>query len=63
MSIRQLTHVLMSCRRGYALVASKKVYFGVGGGVIEFLEELDKYNSSAEVVWEGRQVGRVILKI
>jgi hypothetical protein len=54
----------MSCSRDHVLVASKKVYFGVGGGVIEFLKELqDKYNSSAEVVWEGGQVGRVILKI
>ena len=53
----------MTCVRGQALVASKKVYFGVGGGVVEFLAELAKHHHQGEIVWEGGQVGRVIIRI
>jgi hypothetical protein len=44
-------------------VAAKKVYFGVGGGVTEFLSELSKHNRIGQIVWEGGQVSRVIIRI
>jgi protein-histidine N-methyltransferase len=62
-SLPQFTLVLVTCLGGHALIASKKVYFGVGGGVVEFLAELAKYDREATIVWEGGQVGRVIIKI
>ena len=52
-----------------ALVASKKVYFGVGGGVDEFLVLLERAGGWARVVWdsdwegEGGGVGRCILEV
>jgi len=55
--------VLVSCLGAYALVASKKVYFGVGGGVTEFFDGLAKHGHTGNVVWEGGQVGRVIIRI
>jgi protein-histidine N-methyltransferase len=62
-SLPQFTSVLVTCLRGQALVASKKVYFGVGGGVTEFLTELAKHNRTGSIVWEGGQVTRVIIQI
>ena len=58
-----------------ALVASKKVYFGVGGGVDEFLVLLEKAGGWARIVWDsdweggegigrsGGGVGRCILEV
>lgn len=47
-----------------ALVAAKKVYFGVGGGVEEFLAAVRARGGTGEVVWEsGGGVGRVILEV
>lgn len=50
-----------------ALIAAKKVYFGVGGGVDEFLGALKERGSEGNVVWEtegmGRGVGRCILEV
>ena len=48
-----------------AMVAVKQVYFGVGGGVEDFLRELKKIGGQSEVVWEkeGVGVGRVILGV
>ena len=63
MSLPQFTLVLVKCLRGHALVASKKIYFGVGGGITEFFNELAKHNRSGHIVWEGGQVGRVIIQI
>lgn len=62
-SLPQFTSVLLNASRGKALIASKKVYFGVGGGVTEFFEELTKRNRTGQIVWEGGQVGRVIIQI
>jgi protein-histidine N-methyltransferase len=62
-SLPQFTKVLVTCLRGQALIASKKVYFGVGGGIIEFERELAKYHRQGEIVWEGGQVGRVIVRL
>lgn len=48
-----------------ALIAAKKVYFGVGGGVDEFLEVLVARGGTGKVVWEsvGGGVGRLILEV
>ncbi|MCJ1469273.1 hypothetical protein MMC07_007906 [Pseudocyphellaria aurata] len=47
-----------------ALVAAKKFYFGVGGGVEEFLTAVKTRGGTADVVWEsGGGVGRVILEV
>lgn len=51
-----------------ALVAAKRIYFGVGGGVAEFERELYNQEPKAIVrtIWEtkgGDTVGRVILEI
>jgi len=62
-SLPQFTSVLVTCLRGHALVASKKIYFGVGGGINDFFNELAKHNRNGNIVWEGGQVGRVIIQI
>ena len=53
--------------RAKALVAAKKVYFGVGGGITGFLTELRKQGGSGEVIWEttgtGAGVERCILEV
>ena len=49
-----------------ALIAAKRVYFGVGGGVDEFLRVLGEMGGRGKVVWEtGPEsgVGRVILEV
>lgn len=47
------------------LVAAKRVYFGVGGGVDEFLRISKEKGGEAKLVWEseGSGVGRVILEV
>ena len=62
-SLPQFTDVLLNCTKGSALISSKKIYFGVGGGITEFQEELEKRNRSSQIVWEGGQVSRVILQV
>lgn len=72
-SIRPFTEVLMRTlnvtknagKRATALIAAKRVYFGVGGGVNEFLKVLEEYHGRAAFVWEspGPGVGRVILEV
>ncbi|KAG8904002.1 hypothetical protein FRB99_002414 [Tulasnella sp. 403] len=49
----------------FILVAAKVVYFGVGGGVKEFMEAVETAGGKAEVVWEitlgvARQVVQVM---
>ncbi|KAI9873112.1 MAG: hypothetical protein M1830_000819 [Pleopsidium flavum] len=48
-----------------ALIAAKKVYFGVGGGVDEFLEILTSMGGAAQevVAEDGQGVVRVVLEI
>lgn len=64
-----LIHILSSVeKRGgeaCALIAAKKIYFGVGGGVVEFLEVLVARGGTGKVVWEsfGGGVERVILEV
>lgn len=47
------------------LVAAKRVYFGVGGGVDEFLRALEERDVGSTVVWESSEtgVGRLILEV
>ncbi|KAL8799967.1 MAG: hypothetical protein Q9182_005504 [Xanthomendoza sp. 2 TL-2023] len=53
--------------RATALVAAKKVYFGVGGGVDEFTCAMREHGGAGEMVWStegmGSGVGRCILKL
>ena len=72
-SIRAFIHVLLelisntekSAGVVKAWVAAKRVYFGVGGGVNQFLRILEQMGGAATVVWEndGPGVGRVILEV
>ena len=49
------------------LVAAKKVYFGVGGGVDEFLDVLQQLGGEGKVVWStegsGSGVERCVLEV
>lgn len=79
-TIRPFTEVLLSLLRlpsnsslgcstagsHCALVAAKKIYFGVGGGIDEFLQVLDEMDGQGRVVWEteaGAGLGRVIIEV
>ena len=72
-SIHAFTHVLLKALKsaegilghGRALVAAKKIYFGVGGGVDEFLRVLSELGGKGTLVWESKDngVGRVIMDI
>ena len=52
-------------RTAKALIAAKKVYFGIGGGVDEFLSILQEKGGQARMVWEleGEGVNRLILEV
>lgn len=72
-SIGLFTELLMRTLKGgqnagggaTALIAAKCVYFGLGGGVDEFLKILADLDGRATVAWEstGSGVGRVILEV
>ncbi|MCJ1315448.1 hypothetical protein MMC15_000767 [Xylographa vitiligo] len=78
-SIREFTQTVLALLkansqrptdRAVALVAAKRVYFGVGGGVDEFLAVLAEMGGSARCVWDsseadggGHGVGRCILEV
>ena len=72
-SIRAFSDTLLSilgkgCALGgtaIAFVAAKRIYFGVGGGVEEFLKTLEETDGEASTVWEtrGAGVGRVVLQV
>ena len=72
-SIRSFTQVLLSMltkaqqkgSNAKALVAAKRVYFGVGGGTDEFLKVLGDMGGRGYIVWEtqGPGVGRVIIEV
>lgn len=49
-------------RSGRALVAAKKVYFGVGGSVVEFQRHLDLLNIQYQQLLTAGEVGRVVLE-
>lgn len=48
-----------------ALVAAKKIYFGLGGGVDEFTSILQESGGQSRIVWESEGVGvkRLILEV
>ncbi len=48
-----------------AFIAAKRMYFGVGGGVDEFLRILEELGGEAKMVWETEDtgVGRVIMQV
>jgi protein-histidine N-methyltransferase len=49
---------------GRALVAAKKIYFGVGGGIPDFVNELRRRNAQFESVSDHvGGVGRSVLKV
>ena len=72
-SIHAFTEVLLKALKsaeetygsGKALVAAKKLYFGVGGGVDEFLKVLNELGGKGETVWESKDKGirKVIVKV
>lgn len=72
-SIRAFTEVLIGVLKsaeetrgcGKAFVAAKKFYFGVGGGVDEFLGTLDALGGKGVMAWEseGEGVRRVIVEV
>ncbi|KAL9129771.1 MAG: hypothetical protein Q9217_001883 [Psora testacea] len=72
-SIRAFTQVLLDLLANAestggdarALVAAKRVYFGVGGGIDEFLTVLEHMGGAGTIVWEtkGAGVGRIIMEV
>ena len=72
-SIRPFTEVLMKTLRdaedvggtAVALIAAKRVYFGVGGGMDEFLKILEEFQGIATPVWEPTSpgIGKAILEV
>jgi protein-histidine N-methyltransferase len=60
-----LLALLKTSSRAYALVAAKRIYFGVGGGVDEFLRILNIHGGKADNAWSSGSAGleRMILRI
>lgn len=52
-------------RTAKALIAAKKVYFGIGGGIDDFVAILQENGGQASIVWEleGEGVDRAILEV
>ncbi|CAE6463416.1 unnamed protein product [Rhizoctonia solani] len=66
MSLPSLVRLLRDATgpSGKCLVAAKMVYFGVGGGIREFEQALERSGGSAKCVWEHREgVGRSIMQV
>ena len=49
----------------FGMVAAKQVYFGVGGGVEDFIREVKSIGGYSKTLWEreGTGVGRVVLGV
>ena len=72
-SIHAFTQVLLKTLEGAtkthghgrALVAAKKVYFGVGGGIDGFLKVLHELGGKGAIAWESKNEGisRVIVEV
>ncbi len=64
-----LLALLKRVRQGRALVAAKRVYFGVGGGVDEFKEKVARGGGvvgevrDSEILEGGTGVGRCLLEV
>lgn len=55
---------LLRASGGRRLIAAKRVYFGVGGGIREFVHEVEKTGGKADTVWETSSgVSRAILDV
>jgi protein-histidine N-methyltransferase len=51
-------------QRTLCLVAAKVFYFGVGGGVQEFVRAVEDESGTVDIVWEHREgVGRRIMRV
>ena len=52
-------------RPAIALVAAKRIYFGVGGGIDEFLVTLARLGGYGQLVWQSKDagVGRAIFEV
>ena len=76
-SLRDFTYTVLSLLsqhdspscKAIALVAAKRMYFGVGGGVNEFMAVLEELGGAGRHVWDssqeerGQGVGRCILEV
>lgn len=62
---RTVLNIVRSTAASRVLVAAKKVYFGVGGGVQEFVDVVQRYGGSVTPVLDvpGAGVGRVVLEV
>ncbi|KDE03995.1 hypothetical protein MVLG_05564 [Microbotryum lychnidis-dioicae p1A1 Lamole] len=56
--------------RGEQLIACKRIYFGVGGGEVEFVNQVEGRGGKVETVWPGQGtgeqrmgVGRTVLRV
>ena len=68
LSLVEVLQCLFNLVKGHvdctALIAAKKIYFGVGGGVDNFMRLLEERGRRTITVWEEPQgVGRVILNV
>ncbi|KZV73910.1 hypothetical protein PENSPDRAFT_626633 [Peniophora sp. CONT] len=63
-SIPPLLQVLRESKADTCLVAAKVLYFGVGGGVQEFVKAVEKQDGKVEDVWDQREgVARKIMSV
>ena len=63
-SIPPLLRVLRESKAEVCLVAAKVLYFGVGGGVQEFVKAVDKQGGKVQDVWDQREgVARKIMSV
>ncbi|SCZ95732.1 BZ3500_MvSof-1268-A1-R1_Chr8-1g09761 [Microbotryum saponariae] len=56
--------------KGEQLIACKRIYFGVGGGEVEFVTQVEGRGGKVETVWPGQEageqrmgVGRTVLRV
>ena len=67
-TVLDLLHYSGEASRSRALVAAKKVYFGVGGGVDEFVSTIEGLGGLAKGIWdssasEATGIGRCIMEV
>lgn len=63
-SLTALVNLLKITSGALCLVAAKVLYFGVGGGISDFVKEVERIHGAAETVWEKADgVGRKILSV
>lgn len=69
-TIRTPSHEEAKIQKSLCLVACKRIYFGVGGGELEFKRRVTEIGATVETIWghgvgEGRSqgVGRVVMDV